>query len=434
MLKPAAIDAIILDLWGETRDGKKYASKQVAEIFERLPELSDSERDTIVSTLYSMLNLVRRIDYILDLNFGPSPSKSTRFRAPLAAYRILNGQLSTATAKTQFPDVNWDAVIALDFALKAESDPVKRLGLTASLPDFLVERLMAQYGGEAEELARALNLRAPLTLRINSLKASRAEVLGKFSKRGLEAKPTRLASMGIELATRANVFGFSEFADGKFEVQDEASQLVAELVAPPPKGLIIDFCAGAGGKTLALGALMRNRGRLFALDISPKKLDEFRRRARRAGLTNARAILLDSNAVWPTELQPHAGKADRVLVDVPCSGVGVFRRKPEMRWRLKAGDLQRLPREQEAIARRAMQLCAHGGRLIYATCTVLAEENEQVVERLLSGSDFDLVPPKEILGGAAAKKITDASGRFVKLLPHIHNCDGFFAAVLRRRK
>jgi 16S rRNA (cytosine967-C5)-methyltransferase len=177
---------------------------------------------------------------------------------------------------------------------------------------------------------------------------------------------------------------------------------------------------------------MRNKGRLIALDVHARKLQELQRRARRAGLSNLQTMLLQDD--WPPQLRRFSGKADRVLVDVPCSGLGAFRRKPEMRWRLSAEDLERLPREQEAIARRAMQLLAPGGRLIYATCTILREENESVIERLLGDAQFERVPAKEVLGKEKASHICDSSGMFLQLLPHQHGCDGFFAAILRRKR
>lgn len=426
------IDEIVMDLWRETRHGQNFAGKAVAEVFARTPRLSGPQRERIVETLYGLLGQARRIEHALNAGSGACPGRIPKAYAPLLAYRVLEGQMPPEKAAARLPQIDWAAVIAADQALAREPDPVKRIGITDSLPECVAERLAAQYGDQAGELARALRQRAPLFLRVNTLKAERKEVLDVLAQAGLEARPARFSRDGIELKRHANVFKLLQFEAGLFEVQDEASQLVAELAAPPPGGLVVDYCAGAGGKALALGAWMRNQGRLVCCDVNERKLGEFGKRARRAGLFNARTIRLDPGGEWPAELRALCEKAGRVLADVPCSGVGVFRRKPEMRWRLRREDLIRLPQEQEAIARRAMKLCAPGGRLIYATCTVLAEENERVIERLASDTGFQVMPIKEILGKARAAQIGDSTGTFLKLLPHRHGTDGFFAAVLRR--
>lgn len=515
------LDALILDLWAKTRSGQIFASKAVAESFARNKGLSGQDREIIVETLYGMLGHARRIEHALKAGrphrpgdgengqipetdghacIRPFPRKATEpadndydsdfpvrpapeAQALLMTYRILTGKLTVGQAKLSPSNIDWPAVVAADEALGSEPDPLKRIGIRASLPDFLAERLIAEYGDAAEALALALNEQPPLMMRVNTIKASREKILGQFNKAGLAARPAQFAETGIELESRGNIFRLKQFAEGQIELQDEGSQLVCLLVAPPPKGLVVDYCAGAGGKTLALSALMKNAGRLIALDVHDKRLDELRRRARRARVANTRAILLDRQerqepndrdrqdarataeqrslpetgaedpllaprsspddggsrepiaaVIWPEALQALTGKADRVLVDVPCSGIGAFRRKPEMRWRLKEEDLRHLPEEQLAIARRAMRLCAPGGRLIYATCTLLAEENERVVEALLKESGFELMPVKLILGKTLAEPITDPSGTFLKLLPNRHRCDGFFAAVLRRPK
>jgi 16S rRNA (cytosine967-C5)-methyltransferase len=374
------------------------------------------------------------LDHALSGQIEQLSSAKPRALAQLLAYRLLKGLISPEQARKTMSRICWAEVRAADAAVAGESDPVKKLGLTASLPDFLAQSLWEQYGAESELLAQALHRRPPLTVRANLLKTTREELLNDLSSPHGEAFPTPFSTTGITLSAYLNIFELDLFKAGKIELQDEASQFIAELTAPPPDGLVVDFCAGSGGKTLALGALMKNRGRLIAADVNERKLDEFRKRARRAGLSNARAVLLDEQGPFPETLQAFVGKADRVLVDVPCSGAGAIRRKPEIRLRLTPEDPIRLSQEQEMIARRAMPLCAPGGRLIYATCSLLAEENERVVERLLRDDNFYLVPLKEILGKTRAAQVADASGMYLRMLPHIHNTDGFFAAVLRRRK
>jgi 16S rRNA (cytosine967-C5)-methyltransferase len=233
------------------------------------------------------------------------------------------------------------------------------------------------------------------------------------------------------LETHLNAYGLASFKEGLFELQDAGSQLIAEACAPPPRGLVVDACAGAGGKTLALGALLGNRGRLVALDSSERKLEELRDRARRAGLTNTRAIAV-ADGREAESFGELAGRADRVLCDVPCSGLGVLRRNPEARWRLAPADLDELPRLQRRLLETYAGLVAPGGRLVYATCTILRSENDDVVDAFLAAHDgFEPVLLKEILGSERAAAIGD--GARLRLSPDTHDTDGFFAAVMRRR-
>jgi 16S rRNA (cytosine967-C5)-methyltransferase len=274
-----------------------------------------------------------------------------------------------------------------------------------------------------------MNRRAPMALRANTVKVSRDDLIARLAEENVVALPLPLAPAGVVLETRVNAFGLSAFRDGLFEVMDEGSQLVAELVAPPPGGRVLDACAGAGGKTLALGAIMGGKGRLVALDVDGRKLEELRRRARRAGLSNVEARAVSDGFIKDAAL----GGFHRVLVDAPCSGLGTLRRNPEARWRLtpetvaKAG----FPARQLALLITYAPLCAVGGRLIYATCTLAEEENDRVVERFLAErDDFARVPVKEIWGRERALRVGD--GLNLRLYPHVHDTDGFFAAVLRR--
>jgi 16S rRNA (cytosine967-C5)-methyltransferase len=417
---------LILELWTKTRIDWGFASDRIAEAFRRERGLSSRERREVAETLYGMIRQARRIDFALD-SFRLHGDR--RELARWLAYRVLEGELSPADAAREIPG-DWTAVARVDERAAAERDPVKRLGLRRSLPDWLARELLDEHGDEADALAAALNQRAPLTIRANLLRTDRDALAARLRADGIESHPTRFASAGLVLDTRVNVFGLAAFKEGLFEAQDEASQLVAELVAPPPRGLVVDACAGAGGKTLALGGLMASRGRLVALDVDERKLVELRRRARRAGLTSARAIAVDEGA-YPDAVEAFRGRADRVLVDAPCSGLGALRRNPEARWRLAPEDLRRFPVEQARIARQAQALVAPGGRLIYATCTVLRAENEAVIEALLPG--WEPVRVAEIWGNRRALELSDATGTYLKLYPHRQDTDGFFAAVLRRR-
>jgi 16S rRNA (cytosine967-C5)-methyltransferase len=426
---------LVLELWSKTRIDWGFATDRVSEMFRRHKELHSAERREVSETLYGMIRQARRLDFALDTAHANLPPGPKRELARYLAYKLLAGELQVDEAAAELPGVNWLMVASVDERARKAPTAEQRLALLQSLPDWLARRFVAQFGEvEATALAAALNERAPLTVRANRLKTTREALAEKLTAEGITTRPTPHAADGLILDTRVNAFGLAAFQEGLFEVQDEASQLVAEVTAPPPRGLVIDACAGAGGKTLALGALMGARGRLLALDVAERKLEELRRRARRAGLHSVRALATDDDA-WPPDVLAHLGRCDRVLIDAPCSGIGSLRRNPEARWRLGEAELGRLPAQQERLLRRAAPLVAPGGRLVYATCTVLREENEAVVERFLAAEKgFEPVNVIEILGRERGAAIAQGGvGPFMATLPHVHGTDGFFCAVLRKR-
>jgi 16S rRNA (cytosine967-C5)-methyltransferase len=418
------IRELVVDAWTAIRRGEANTAHALAEAFRRRPRIELAARRCVALAVFGMLHEARRIDLALERASAERPSEDAGAR--YLAWRVIARELTPAQAARDDHRVDWTRVASVDEEIAREPDPVRRFALAQSLPDFLAARVLAEHGDRATPLCAALRQPAPVTLRANALKTSRDDLLGSLAATGIAARATRFAQFGVELEQHANVFVLPEFHQGLFEVQDEASQLVAELVAPPPRGLVVDACAGAGGKTLALGALLDNRGRIVAIDRSARRLKELRRRAARAELFN-----VETATTAPADL---CRRADRVLVDAPCSGIGVLRRKPDIRWRVTAADLERLPREQEALVVSAMELVAPGGRLVYATCTLFADENKRVIERVLARGGFELVKAKEILGGERAAPITDASGTFLEMFPHTCGTDGFFAAVLRRTR
>jgi 16S rRNA (cytosine967-C5)-methyltransferase len=211
-------------------------------------------------------------------------------------------------------------------------------------------------------------------------------------------------------------------------VQDEGSQLLSYLVAPKRGQMVADLCAGAGGKTLAIGALMRNTGRLYAFDVSEKRLNNLGKRLKRSGLSNLHAQVINNEN--DLKLKRLNGKFDRVLVDAPCSGLGTLRRNPDLKWRQTEQDVLELTQKQSAILARAAKLTKAGGRLVYATCSLLRDENEAIAEAFLSANtDFKLIPASEVL---AQQNIELNTGDYLKLLPHLHGTDGFFAAVFEK--
>jgi 16S rRNA (cytosine967-C5)-methyltransferase len=301
------------------------------------------------------------------------------------------------------------------------------------LPEWLMARLRTDFGDEAEALARGLSEAPSTDVRANPARADRDALISELGREGIAATILPRTRFGARILPGArDLYATRAFREGMFEVQDEGSQLVAELVAPNPGAVIVDACAGEGGKTLAMAALLGGRGRIIACDVVDAKLEVLRTRAKRAGLTNVRTIAIDREGPLPPELAKV--RADRVLVDAPCTGIGTLRRNPELRYRLDETAPARLAAEQRAIALRFAPLVEKGGRLIYATCTVLREEDEGTVEAIVAATDLRPMRAAEIWGTARAAPITDATATYLRLFPHVHGTDGFFAAVLRRAR
>ncbi|NML61335.1 RsmB/NOP family class I SAM-dependent RNA methyltransferase [Massilia sp. RP-1-19] len=301
----------------------------------------------------------------------------------------------------------------------------------ANLPDWLYEKFVAQYGEEETvTLAEALNQPAPLDLRVNSIKATRDDVMNELALAPITAEPMPFAPLGLRVHKKPSLQNLPLFKSGAIEVQDEGSQVLAQIVGAKRGEMVVDFCAGAGGKTLALGALMRNTGRLYAFDVSEKRLAKLKPRLARSGLSNVHPVQIAHER--DVKIKRLAGKVDRVLVDAPCSGLGTLRRNPDVKWRQKPEAVTEMHDKQIAILDGAARLLKGGGRLVYATCSLLDEENNQVVEQFLAAhDDFELVPMSKVL---AEQKIDLEMGDYLKLLPHKHQTDGFFAAVLERKK
>lgn len=427
-----ALRTLLLDLWTRTRIDWTFASGSLSAAFREHRELGSGERRFVAETLYGMIRHLRRVDEALIA--GGVRESGARDDLRLIAYLVLEAGLTTAEAAGAEPAVDWNAVGRIDDTLRNERDAARRIARWCSFPDWLAQQLVTDLGDDAEPFCHAVNLRAPMTIRANTLKQDRDALAQALAADGIETEPGRYAPHALTVTSRTNLFSLAPFSTGGFEAQDEGSQLIADLVAPPPRGLVVDFCAGAGGKTLALAAALGNKGRVVACDVAAPKLTELRRRARRAGATNIQTVLLDGES-WPAPLAKLERQASRVLVDAPCSGLGALRRNPEARWRLTQVDVERLPQTQLGIIERALALVAPGGRLIYATCTVLDVENRNVVDRVLQlHPDLELVTAREVWGSERAEPITDPSGTFLQVYPHRQGTDGFFAAVLRRRK
>ncbi|TFV98599.1 RsmB/NOP family class I SAM-dependent RNA methyltransferase [Oxalobacteraceae bacterium OM1] len=386
--------------------------------FRENPKLGSRERGAIAEAVYAVLRYKLAFASFAESGSGPAMRR-------LALLGLADAAGVDAIAGLSEQETEWLNRIA---QIDRSTLPAT---LRANLPPWLYERLVSRLGeAETLALADALNRLAPLDLRVNSMKARREDVLAQLAHAGIVCEATPYAPLGIRVWKKPALQNLPLFKDGAIEVQDEGSQLLAQILAPKRGEMIADFCAGAGGKTLALGALMRNTGRLYAFDVSEKRLAKLKPRLARSGLSNVHpGVIAHENDVKVKRL---AGKIDRVLVDAPCSGLGTLRRNPDMKWRQTPESVAELHDKQVSILNGAARLVKPGGRLVYATCSLLEEENEAIVAQFAeSHKDFVLRPMGEIL---AEQKIPLEMGDYLKMSPQTHQTDGFFAAVFERVK
>lgn len=396
--------------------GEAPADKQMERYFRAHPAMGVRDRAEVAETVYACLRHKRLLEHLAQSS-DPAALVAAHWLREGVSARVLEQAGFGGDCRTLAARVRTTDVATLPFPVRA------------SLPDWLADRLVAQYGPEeADALAQALNRPAPVDLRVNTLKIKHDELAQRLTAAGFACDPTPYSPGGLRLRERASVFRTALFRDGLFEVQDEGSQIVSFLLEPRRGETIVDFCAGAGGKTLHLGALMANTGTLYAFDTAAPRLERLAPRLRRAGLSNVRVVALAHER--DARAQRLYGKIDKVLVDAPCSRTGTLRRHPDVKWR--SIELAALVDTQRRILAAAAPLLRSGGRLVYATCSVLAEENEAVIAEFLAAHpDFRLVPAGPVLARRhiALDAAPDGS---VRLYPHRHGTDGFYAAILSR--
>ncbi|MFZ9138248.1 MAG: RsmB/NOP family class I SAM-dependent RNA methyltransferase [Hylemonella sp.] len=306
-----------------------------------------------------------------------------------------------------------------------------------NLPDWLVQPLKDQLAGDFWPLVDSLNHGAGLDLRVNTLLAKREAIQKELQSEGISATPTPYSPWGLRIAGKPALNKLPAFTRGAIEVQDEGSQLLALLLDAKRGEMVVDFCAGAGGKTLALGAAMRNTGRLYAFDTSAHRLDALKPRLARSGLSNVHPAAIANER--DERIKRLAGKIDRVLIDAPCSGLGTLRRNPDLKWRQNPQALLELAAKQAAILSSASRLLKPGGRLVYATCSLLRQENEDIAQAFSAAHpEFSPMEVADVLdqlkiGAAASLCSGGEQGRqYLRLWPHLHQTDGFFAAVWQK--
>ena len=422
--------------------------------------------DACAALVQQVLLLQHPADSVVSRFFRQNRSLGPRERATLAetAYTVLRHKLRFEALARSGSGARERRLAILGFAgprnlLEAALNPAEKTWLKEcdavpeaellpqhrhNLPQWLAEALQAQLGEQFDALAASLLAPAPLDLRVNTLNAKREAVIKELAAAGIAAEPTPYSPWGLRVQDKPALTKLEAFVQGRIEVQDEGSQLLALLLDAKRNEIVVDFCAGAGGKTLALGAAMRNTGRLYAFDVSAHRLEQLKPRLARSGLNNVYPMAIADET--DARIQRLAGKADRVLIDAPCSGLGTLRRKPDVKWRLSPKDIPAFAATQAAILRQAARLLKPGGRLVYATCSLLPAENEAVAMQFSAEQKSAFMPlnAAQILQSrkvkdamqlcSPAEAATDATaGQFLRLWPHLHGTDGFFAAVMERQ-
>ncbi|MGF6148795.1 Ribosomal RNA small subunit methyltransferase B [Kingella potus] len=394
------------------------ADAAVSAYFRKHQKLGRQDRGEIAETAFAALRHYQKISAAL-----PKPHTAPR-RAALAAL-VLGRGFNISQTKDLCDQEEQAFLAALKARKAAFSDG---LDTAAELPQWLIGILRESLSDE--EILRfgsSVSRPAPLDLRVNTLKARRDKVLAALHQEGLRAEAAPFSPWGIRLHDKAALYGHPLFLDGTIEVQDEGSQLLALLTGAKRGETVIDFCAGAGGKTLAIGAMMANKGCIYAFDTADKRLAKLKPRMTRAGLTNIRPERIDSEHDPRTaRLQ---GKAHRVLVDAPCSGLGTLRRNPDLKYRQSPDTVAQLAVQQHSILAAASALVAAGGRLVYATCSILPQENERQAEQFLAEH-----PEFELLDCATLPEIRKTglnTGPYLRLDTAEHRTDGFFAAIFQ---
>ncbi|MBP6671796.1 MAG: class I SAM-dependent methyltransferase [Bacteroidetes bacterium] len=425
-MKLSSLIGHVTELTQEIDRMERPADRLIDLFFRGRKYLGSKDRRFISETVYGMLRHRIRIEWgIAAAGVKDSPLYQC------LTYLLLDHKMSIQqiSAEVNVPE---EELSALERNVNSEpAFPSERATMSVkySFPEWMLEEWEKTTGKEQlGELCAVLNTQAPMTMRVNTIKISRDACQQRLNEEGVETEQTALSPFGLNLKRRINLFQLQSFKDGMFEVQDEGSQLLALLVDPKPKSKVIDACAGAGGKALALASLMENRGEIFALDTHSFRLDELQKRVRRDGVDTIRTSVIRENE----PIEKFVGSADYVLVDAPCTGTGTIRRNPGMKWTVSQKMVEELCEKQYSILDLNSAYVKPGGRLVYATCSLIQRENQDVVERFLAAHpEFELVEPATVLARYDLSHI--ARGKYFQLLPHQNNTDGFFAAVLKRK-
>ena len=416
-MHPKALLEACADLVAQVLKFDHPADAIVSRYFREHRSLGPRERATLAETAYGVL---RR--KLLFEHFAGSGSGSRERRLAILGFAGPRDFLKSALSEQE---KTWlDHCDAADPATLLERH-------RHNMPEWLVQPLKEQLGEEFWALVDALNQPAPLDLRVNGLTDKREDVRGELKLAGIPAQPTPYSPWGLRVEGKPALTRLDAFARGAIEVQDEGSQLLALLTDARRGQMVVDFCAGAGGKTLALGAAMRNTGRLYAFDVSAHRLENLKPRLARSGLSNVHPAAIAHER--DERIKRLAGKIDRVIVDAPCSGLGTLRRNPDLKWRQSPKALAELAAKQSAILASAARLLKPGGRIVYATCSLLRAENEEIAAAFSAvNPGFQRLSVQMLLESAkvpAPASLCSADGQDLRLWPHRHGTDGFYAAA-----
>jgi 16S rRNA (cytosine967-C5)-methyltransferase len=422
------------------------ADRIVAEFFRSRKYLGSHDRRFIAHTVYGIIRFRRRIDVLIDQYLAEHPSvtqsnsQRARYLLQFIAYAVAVEEIDPQQIQTGMQE-RWLVVepviplgevvywMAQNKSLRFhQGDDLHQLADWYSFEEWMVKEWVDRFGlSEAEDLLHALNGEAPIVLRVNTRKTSVEACRERLNEEGIETTPARYAPCGLIAKKRFNAQSSRAFQDGWYEIQDEGSQIICYLVEPQPGQFVVDACAGAGGKTLLLGEIMQNKGEIAAFDSDLRRLRELEKRRARAGIDII--VTQQPDRLHPGDL---LGKADRVLVDAPCTGIGTVRRNPSLKWTIKPAMVESYAHRQANILETSASYVRPGGRLVYATCSLFQKENEDVVEQFLERrTEFQPAVPRAILTNLGIEIKTAES--FVTLFPHRHGTDGFFVAVLEKK-
>lgn len=418
-MHPNALLELATELLHRVLQFQQPADNIVSDFFRQHRTLGSRERHTLAETTYGVLR-----QRLLYQHLAQSGKGEIERRLAILAWQ---GNAAFLRAAMTESEQQWLTQVS---AVDRSALPEK---LRHNLPEWLADTLRGALADDFWPLVESMNTAAPLDLRVNTYKAKRDDVQAAFKAEGIEALPTPYAPTGLRINGKPALHKLDVFLRGDVEVQDEGSQLLALLVDAKRGEMVVDFCAGAGGKTLALGASMRNTGRLYAFDTSGHRLASLKPRLARSGLSNVYPAQISHER--DERIKRLAGKIDRVLVDSPCSGLGTLRRNPDLKWRQSPQSVEELRVKQAAILASAARLPKPGGRLVYATCSLLDAENEDIA-RAFTQAHADAYKPVPVLELLERVQVGDAAGLvrgdFLRLWPHRHGTDGFFAAVWER--
>ncbi len=412
------------DLVAQTLRFDHPADAVVSRFFREHKSLGPRERATISETVYTVLRKKLFFDHL-----APSGSGSKERRLAILGFHGPR-------------DFLYGALTEQEKGWLEQCDQVKAADLMErhrhNLPEWLAAPLKEQLRDEFWPLVESLAHSAALDLRVNTLKVKRVEVQKALSALGIKSIPTPYSPWGLRLEGKPALKKLDAYLQGNFEIQDEGSQLLSLLVDPHRGEMVVDFCAGAGGKTLALGAAMRSTGRLYAFDTSAHRLEAFKPRLARSGLSNVHPVAIAHER--DDRIKRLAGKVDRVLVDAPCSGLGTLRRNPDLKWRQDMAGIAQLAARQLEILQSASRLLKPAGRLVYATCSMLQQENQQIADAFTAANegfaplDVGAIMTNFKMEGVEALCSGGENGqRHMQLWPHKHATDGFFASVWQRK-